>query len=716
MLASAPPQYGISRPISLRGRAGGRLPEIAGHVGKKAEMAPKRVSGLLLTDLYELRMAASYLRRGMRGLATFSLFVRRLPPERGFVVAAGLEDCISFLSAFGASHRERVALSEMDGLTPADRRALGRLRFTGDVWAVPEGHVVFENEPLIEVTAPIAEAQLVETYLLNQVTFQSAIATKAARCRIAAGGRTLIDFGFRRTHGIDAAMASARLSAIAGFTATSNIAAAERFGLSMSGTMAHSYIEAFDSEHEALSAFAEDFPDHPTFLVDTYDTDAGVESAIHAAKERGLGDAFSVRLDSGDLDTLARRVRATLDDAGCPGARIVVSGGLDEYDIDALVQRGAPVDGFGVGTKMGVSADAPTLDTAYKLVAYNGRAVLKLSTGKSSLPGAKQVFRNLRVGADVVGLREENHPERESLLVPVMIGGERVAAREPIETLRARLTADLDALPASAVRIEHPESVAVIISGELERLREECAARVRPARAALSQPVTGIATVEDPRIAACITQVKLRDGTRIRIRPVVTGDKDAIVHGFERLSMESRVRRFFNPPAALSESMLRYLTTIDYTNHVALGAWDIDAPGQPGVAIARYIRLTDEPTCAEAAVTVIDDYQHRGIATVLLKALALIAVQNGIDRFCGYVQWENEEVLSLARSLGAIVQHSSTGVARLDVPLNIAEQQMAETPLKAALRMLARRELDLVSPGLNRPVAASSGSAPWNGA
>jgi len=679
-------------------------------------MAPKRVSGLLLTDLYELRMAASYLRRRMHGLATFSLFVRRLPPERGFVVAAGLEDCLSYLSAFGASHRERVAMAEMEGLTPADRRALGRLRFTGDVWAVPEGHVVFENEPLIEVTAPIAEAQLVETYLLNQLTFQSAIASKAARCRIAARGRTLIDFGFRRTHGIDAAMASARVSAIAGFTATSNVAAAERFGLSTSGTMAHSYIEAFDTEQEAFRAFAEDFPDHPTFLVDTYDTDSGVESAIKAAKEQGLGDAFAVRLDSGDLDSLALRVRSTLDAAGCPGARIIVSGGLDEYDIDALLRNGAPIDGFGVGTKMGVSADAPTLDTAYKLVAYDGRPVLKLSTGKRSLPGAKQVFRNFSIGGDVVGLRDENHSDRESLLVPVMIGGDRVLAREPLEIMRERLSADLDALPASAIRIEHPETVTVIISGDLELLREECAASVRPARAAVSPPVTGIATVEDPRIAACITQVKLRDGTRIRIRPIVTGDKDAIVRGFERLSMESRVRRFFNPPAALSESMLRYLTTIDYTNHVALGAWDIDAPGQPGVAIARYIRLTDEPTCAEAAVTVIDDYQHRGIATVLLKALALIAVQNGVDRFCGYVQWENDEVLSLARSLGAIVQHSSAGIARLEVPLNAAELQMAETPLKAALRMLARRELDLVSGGLTRPVVAMSGSMPSNGA
>src|ERR1039457_3931324 len=295
-------------------------------------MASQRVAGLLLTDSYELRMAASYLRRRMEGLATFRLFVRQLPPERGFLVAAGLEDGLTFLAGFAVERGDRAYLRSIPGFTPADGRALARLRFTGAVWAVPEGGGVFENEPLIEVIAPIAEAQLVETYLLNQITFQSAIASKAARCRLAAQGRTLVDFGFRRTHGIEAAMAAARVSAIAGLAATSNIAAARRYGLTTSGTMAHSYVEAFQDEDEAFRAFAEDFPDHPTFLIDTYDAERGVESAIRVAKERGLGDAFSVRLDSGDIEALARRVRRVLDDAGCRGAHIFVSGGLDEYD------------------------------------------------------------------------------------------------------------------------------------------------------------------------------------------------------------------------------------------------------------------------------------------------------------------------------------------------------------------------------------------------
>jgi nicotinate phosphoribosyltransferase len=652
---------------------------------------------LLLTDCYELRMAASYLRRGMQGLATFSLFVRRLPPERGFLIAAGLEDCLTFLEGFGADRADRAYLTDIARLTAADARALAGVRFTGDVWAVPEGSVMFENEPLIEVTAPIAEGQLVETYLLNQITFQTAIASKAARCRLAAQGRTLVDFGFRRTHGVEAAMAAARVSAIAGFVATSNVEGARRYGLTTSGTMAHSYIEAFASEVDAYRAFAEDFPDRPTFLVDTYDTEAGVRHALQVAQERSLGDAFSVRLDSGELDALARRVRRLLDDAGCRGAHIFVSGGLDENDIDTLVRSGAPVDAFGVGTKMGVSADAPSLDSAYKLVAYDGRPVLKLSAGKSTLPGAKQVFRNLGLGGDVLGLREEQLPGRDPVLRPVMIAGRRMTDADTLTTMCARLTADIVALPESALRIQHPEPVPVLVSDNLERLRQQCVAQVSRRSDSIYQPGAGIPTTDDPRITACTTVVTLHDGSSMRIRPIVIADQGELVRGFERLSKESRVRRFFNPPAHLSESMLRYLTEIDYTNHVALGAFAIDDPGEPGVAIARYVRLSDDPACAEAAVTVLDDYQRRGIATVLLEALALIALQNGIVRFCGCVQWENADVLELARGLGVSVQHDSPGLARVDVPLAVAEKHMIESPLKVALRMLARREVALAA-------------------
>jgi nicotinate phosphoribosyltransferase len=436
------------------------------------------MGGLLLTDLYELRMAASYLRRGMDGLATFSLFVRRLPSERGFLVAAGLEDCLSFLEGLAVHRGDRAYLRSIPGFTSADVRALARLRFTGEVWAVPEGSVVFEDEPLLEVTAPIAEAQVVETYLLNQITFQTAIASKAARCRLAAQGRTLVDFAFRRTHGIEAGVAAARASAIAGFTATSNVAAARRYGLTPSGTMAHSYVEAFTREADAFAAFALDFPEHPTFLVDTYDTEAGVRHAIQVAQDRGLGDAFSVRLDSGDLEVLSHRVRRLLDEAGCPDAGIFVSGGLDEHDIDALVCARAPIDAFGVGTKMGVSADAPSLDSAYKLVVYDGRPVLKLSAGKSSLPGAKQVFRNLRLGGDVLGLRTETVRDREPLLGPVMIAGRRTNPPDTLAAMCARLAADIDALPETALRIENPETAPVLVSAQLEHLRDQCIAEI----------------------------------------------------------------------------------------------------------------------------------------------------------------------------------------------------------------------------------------------
>lgn len=450
------------------------------------------MGGLLLTDLYELRMAASYVRHRMERLATFSLYVRRLPPERGFLVAAGFEDCLSFLENLGATPDDLAYLREIPGFSPADLRALRQVRFTGDVWAVPEGRVVFASEPLVEVTAPIAEAQLVETYLLNRVTFQTAIATKAARCRLAARGRPLVDFGMRRTHGIDAAMAAARASAIAGFAATSNVEAARRYGLTPSGTMAHSYVEAFDSEADAFDAFAEDFPDHPTFLVDTYDTEEGVRTAIRVARARGLGDAFSVRLDSGDIGVLSRRVRYLLDQAGCPGARIFVSGGLDEYDIDTLVRACAPVDAFGVGTRMGVSADAPTLDSAYKLVAYGDRPVLKLSAEKATLPGAKQVFRNMRLGGDVLALRPQHIPGREPLLRPVMIAGRPTEDPDALAVMRARLDDDLDILPSAALRIEHPYPVPVSMSRELVRLRDRCAARVRgwsPAGSTKGTPV-----------------------------------------------------------------------------------------------------------------------------------------------------------------------------------------------------------------------------------
>ncbi len=351
--------------------------------------------GGLLTDLYELNMAASYLRRDMDGLATFSLYVRGLPKARGFLVAAGLESCLDFLESFSFTDDELAALGSM-GFDDRALEDLSTLRFSGDVWAVPEGRVVYSEEPMLEVTAPVAVAQVVETVLLNQITLHTTLASKAARYVLAAEGRQLVDFAFRRTHGVEAAMAIARASALVGFAATSNVEAARRYELTVAGTMAHSFIEAFPTEGEAFRAFAEDHPNRTTFLVDTYDSLGGVRAAIEMIRDLGLDGALGVRLDSGDLDVLARGARALLDEAGLPEARIFASGGLDELEVHELVRAGAPVDAFGIGTQLGVSADAPYVDSVYKLVEYDGRPVMKLSSAKVSPPGRKQVWRPRR--------------------------------------------------------------------------------------------------------------------------------------------------------------------------------------------------------------------------------------------------------------------------------------------------------------------------------
>ena len=442
----------------------------------------------LCTDLYELRMAASYLRRNMVGPATFSLFVRRLPSQRGFLVAAGLADALTFLERFEFDDEEIDYLRDVVDLDATSLASLRATRFTGEVWAVPEGRVVFAGEPLLEVTAPIAEAQLVETGLLNLLTFQTSVASKAARCRIAAHGAELIDFAFRRTHGIEAAMGVARASAIVGFTATSNVAAARRYGLRPAGTMAHSFIEAFPDERSAFRTFARDFPTNATFLVDTYDTIEGVRSVIDVIDELGLSGPVGIRLDSGDLEALARSARRILDDAGLGRARIVASGGLDEGDISGLVARGAPIDAYGVGTRMGVSADAPSLDSAYKLVAFGDRSVMKLSVGKVTDPGVNQVFRGAAPGTgDVLGLRDQPVPaDHRPLLEPVMRAGHRIRDEDSageVVAARDRFDRDLAWLPDAARRLTDPVPVPVTLSPQLAALRRHLVTELAPGRA-----------------------------------------------------------------------------------------------------------------------------------------------------------------------------------------------------------------------------------------
>jgi nicotinate phosphoribosyltransferase len=418
----------------------------------------------------------------MTGQATFSLFVRQLPTDRGFLVAAGLDDCLAFLETLRFSPDDLAYLRAVPGFAERDLDAFARLRFSGDVWAVPEGRVVFADEPILEVTAPLAEAQLVETYLLNQVSFQTAIASKAARVRLAAGDRPVVDFSFRRTQGPEAAIAVARACAIVGFAGTSNVEAARRFGLTPVGTMAHSYVQAFESEAEAFEAFAADFPTATTLLVDTYDTLDGVATAARLIGERGLGGNVGIRLDSGDLATLAREARRLLDDAGLQEVRIMASGSLDEYAIVELVAAGAPIDAFGVGTKMGVSADAPYLDSVYKLVAYAGRPVMKLSPAKATEPGRKQVFRRMPIDGDVVGLRDEDPPpDTLPLLESAMVGGRRVPSAG-LAAARERFERDLEALPGAARRIVGPVAPNVHRSARLRDLGQETARALTGAR------------------------------------------------------------------------------------------------------------------------------------------------------------------------------------------------------------------------------------------
>ncbi|MET9016415.1 nicotinate phosphoribosyltransferase [Streptomyces olivaceoviridis] len=442
------------------------------------------MSDVTTTDLYEVTMAMSYLREDMRAPASFSLFVRDLPSGRGFLVAAGLESALDFLGHFRVGREDIEEFADALHRPVRDLEPLLGLSFEGEVRAVPEGHVVFAGEPLLEVTAPLPQAQLVETYLLNQLCHQTAVASKAARCVLAAAGGPVVDFSLRRTHGPWAGLQAARLGALVGFAGTSNVAAAVALGIPASGTMAHSYIEAFPGEEEAFRAFAHAHPGPVTFLVDTYDTEEGVRIAARVLAELRRGPGCAIRLDSGDLDELSRRSRAILDAAGLTGVRIVASGGLDEYGVDRLVRTGAPIDVYAVGTKVGVAADAPYLDAAYKLVEYDGHPVMKLSSAKVTAPGRKQVFR--RPGQpDVIALAGEEPPEAaQPLLRTVMRDGRRTWSPDHWRDARKRFREDLAALPGPALRIEDPEPVPPVWSQALTRLtasvRTDIEARLRP--------------------------------------------------------------------------------------------------------------------------------------------------------------------------------------------------------------------------------------------
>ena len=382
----------------------------------------------LFTDLYQLTMLQAYFEERMTERAVFSLFVRRLPPNRNFLIACGLDTVLDYLESLRFTQQDLSYLDTLKIFSDRFLSWLADLRFTGDVHAVREGTPIFANEPIIEVEAPLPEAQLIETYVMNQVQLQTMLASKANRVVTAARGRSVIDFGARRMHGTEAAVKAARAFWIAGVNATSNVLAGKRFRIPVAGTLAHSYIQAHGDESAAFRAFANLYPD-TVLLIDTYDTLAGVEKVIELDKK--LRDDFkvrAVRLDSGDLLDLSQRVRIALDDAGLNHVQIIASSSLDEYEIDRLITSGAPIDGFGVGTAMGVSADAPYLDIVYKLTSYADEGRVKLATSKPVLPGRKQVFRqsdgDFDTG-DTIGRADEELPGRP-LLEPVMRDGERI--------------------------------------------------------------------------------------------------------------------------------------------------------------------------------------------------------------------------------------------------------------------------------------------------
>lgn len=443
-------------------------------------------SGILETDLYQLAMMQAYIRANMDAPAVFEFFVRKLPRQRNFLIAAGLEQALHYLETLAPSAQDMDWLRTSGQFDGDFLDRLATLRFAGDVDAMPEGSVVFADEPILRVTAPIAIAQLVETRLINLLHFQTLIASKAARLVLAAPGRLLVDFGFRRAHGAEAGLLAARAAYLAGFAGTATIAAGMAFAIPLYGTMAHSFIQAHATEEDAFLAFARARPDRLVLLIDTYDTEraaAKVAALIPRLTAEGI-TIHGVRIDSGDLGQHAHKVRAILDAQGGNDITIFASGGLDETAIAALLADCAPIDGFGIGTSLTTSADAPALDCAYKLQDYAGIARRKTSEGKATWPGRKQVFRSIgedgRLAGDVLALAHEQF-DGTPLLQPVMRAGVRVRSAESLAAIRDRVATGLSLLPEPLRQLPPAPTYPVAPSPALCRLAEEVDRRNRAA-------------------------------------------------------------------------------------------------------------------------------------------------------------------------------------------------------------------------------------------
>jgi nicotinate phosphoribosyltransferase len=432
----------------------------------------------LLTDLYQLTMLQAYFEQGMTDTAVFEFFVRRLPPNRAFLVAAGLEQALAFLENLRFNEEELDWVRRSGRFSRELPERLATLRFTGEVHAMPEGTVFFANEPILRVTAPLPEAQLVESRLINILNFQTLVATKAARCRLVAPGKLLVDFGMRRAHGAEAALCAARASYLGGFDGTSNVLASAIYDMPPYGTMAHSFIQAHDSEAAAFEHFSAAQPENVTLLIDTYDTEAAAEKVVRLApklKARGI-TVRAVRLDSGDLAAHAKKVRVILDHGGLQDVRIFSSGSLDEYALADLLGRGAPIDGFGVGTHLDTSADAPYLDCAYKLQEYAGEARRKRSEGKATWPGRKQVYRRHDADGIMAGdlLTLESDPQDGTALIqPVMRAGRRLGSAETLAAIRARVARELARLPQALRGLASEPRYEVRLAPALQALAAE---------------------------------------------------------------------------------------------------------------------------------------------------------------------------------------------------------------------------------------------------
>jgi len=441
------------------------------------------VTNALTTDLYELNMVQAYLDRAEDKEAVFEFFVRRLPARRGFLLAAGLADALDYLENL------RFAAADIDWLKSTKRfRAnlldyLAGFRFSGEVHAIAEGTVCFANEPLIRITAPLPQAQLVETRLINILHYQTLIASKAARMMLAAPGKTLSDFGLRTAHGAEAGLFSARASYIAGFSGAANVEAGARYGVPIVGTMAHSFVQVHDDERQAFKDFARSRPEGVVLLIDTHDTEAGARKVVELAPRlKADGIAIrGVRIDSGDLAAAARKVRVILDAGGLKDVIILVSGGINEDVLQRMMQEQAPIDGFGIGVNLAASVDVPALDCAYKLQEYAGRPRRKLSEGKATWPGRKQIWRSFdaegRMRGDILSLETDRH-EGETLIAPAMRAGKRLVPSPSLAETRARAARELARLPEPLRRLE-PFDYPVTVAAPLRTMAAEIDAVTR---------------------------------------------------------------------------------------------------------------------------------------------------------------------------------------------------------------------------------------------